>query len=99
MKAAVNGPQALAVDVGVMLRGADAGMAQEFLHRAQVGAAGEQVRRETMPQRVRAHPPAQPQPPHVFLDNHPQHLARNLLTATTDEDPRRLRWPDLTLAQ
>ena len=54
MKLPVDRPQAVAVDVGVLLRRADAGVAEQFLHRAQVGAAGEQVRGEAVPQRVRA---------------------------------------------
>ena len=44
------------VDVGVALRGAEPGVAEQFLDRPQVGAALEQVRRERMPQRVRADP-------------------------------------------
>src|SRR5205807_1350533 len=51
---AVDGLEAVAVHVGVVLRGADAGVAEQLLHRAQVGPAGEQVRGEAVPQRVRA---------------------------------------------
>ena len=42
------------VDVRVALRRAEARVAEQFLNRAQVGAALQQVRRERMPQRVRA---------------------------------------------
>ena len=47
--------EAREIDVGVNLRGADAGVAEHFLHLAQVGAAGQQVRGETVAQSVRAH--------------------------------------------
>jgi len=39
--------------VGIDLRGRDIGMAQQHLHRAQVGAVVDQVRCEGMAQRVR----------------------------------------------
>jgi hypothetical protein len=42
--------QTRVVDVGVDLRGGDAGVAEHFLHLAQVGAAGEQMRCECMAQ-------------------------------------------------
>ena len=54
MKLLVDRLEAVAIDVGVVLRRADVGVAEQFLHRAQVGAAGEQVRGEAVPQRVRA---------------------------------------------
>ena len=46
--------QALFEDVGVDLRRRDVGVAEELLHRAQVGAAIEQVAREGEAQDVRA---------------------------------------------
>jgi hypothetical protein len=39
--------------MGVDLRGGDVGMAEEFLQRAQIGAAGEEVRGEGVAQDVR----------------------------------------------
>ena len=47
--------QVAAVDVRVDLRGADVGMAQEFLDHAEVRAARHQVRGERMAQEVRVH--------------------------------------------
>ena len=51
----VDLPQVLPVDVRVDLRRRNVGVAEHFLHRAEVGAALEQVRRERVPQRVRRH--------------------------------------------
>ena len=60
MRPCVDLPDALARQVRVQLRGGDAGMAQQLLDHAQVRAALEQVRGETMPQRVRRHTRRQP---------------------------------------
>ena len=54
MKLPVDRLEAVAVHVRVVLRRADVGVAEHFLHGAQVGPAGQQVRREAVPQRVRA---------------------------------------------
>ena len=56
MKLAVDRLEPVAVYVRVMLRRADVGVAEHLLHRPQVGAAGQQVRRKAVPQRVRAGP-------------------------------------------
>ena len=45
--------QPLARDVGVDRRGRDVGVAEQHLHRAQVGAVVQQVGREGVAQRVR----------------------------------------------
>lgn len=45
--------QSLAGDVGVNFRGADAGVAEEFLDHAQVGAVLHQMRGEAVSQHVR----------------------------------------------
>src|SRR5579864_1990478 len=50
---AVGADQALGVDFGIDLRRRQRGMTEQFLDRAEVAAAGEQVRGEGMPQRVR----------------------------------------------
>ncbi len=50
----VDGLQAAVFDVGVDLRRADAGVAEEFLQGADFGAAGQHVRREAVTHRVRA---------------------------------------------
>jgi len=47
--------QMLEIQVGVDLGGADVGMAQQFLNRAQIAARLQQVRREGMAQHVRMH--------------------------------------------
>ena len=43
MVGAVDGDQAAGLDVGINLRGADVGVAEQDLDRAQVGSAFEQV--------------------------------------------------------
>src|SRR5450759_91550 len=53
VRGAVDFQQPLAVDAGVDLRGRERGMAAQFLDRAQVAAAAQQVGREGMPQRMR----------------------------------------------
>ena len=55
MKLVVDRLETRRVDVGVNLRGGDAGMAEHFLHLPQVGTATEHVRGEAMPQPVGAH--------------------------------------------
>src|SRR5580692_3310662 len=50
---AISADQAFGVDFGINLRGGQRGVAEQFLDRADVAAAGEQVRGEGMPQRVR----------------------------------------------
>src|ERR1051325_2186462 len=56
------------VDVGVPLRGAQTRVAEQFLNGTQIGAALEQMRRERMPERVRA-------------DSHPLARRRDVLAA------------------
>ena len=48
----MNGLQAVAVHVCVQLGRVNAGVAQKFLHGAQVGAAGQEMRGKAMPQGV-----------------------------------------------
>ena len=55
MEAAMNRLEAIAIDVRVLLRCPNVGVSKQFLHGPQVGAAGEQMRCEAMPQRVRAY--------------------------------------------
>ena len=45
--------QVLGLDLGVALGGRQAGVAEQFLDRAQIAAAAQEMRRETVPQRVR----------------------------------------------
>lgn len=53
MQAIDDGFEALAINMGVNLRGRDALMAEEKLHGTEVGAAFEEVRREGVAERVR----------------------------------------------
>ena len=55
MRPSVDLADPLAGQVRVQLCRGDAGMPEQLLHHAQVGPAFEQVRCETMPQRVRSH--------------------------------------------
>ena len=50
-------PQTLAADVGIDLRRADGGVAEQFLDHAQVGAMLQQVGGEAVPQHVRGDVP------------------------------------------
>lgn len=54
--------------VGVDLRGHEALVAQEFLHAADIGTGIEQVRRETVTQRVRARPPRESRGREMLLE-------------------------------
>src|SRR5579863_9132677 len=56
MRRAINLAQMTAREVGVNLRGRNVAMAEHLLHRAQIGAALEQMRRKAMAQRVWANP-------------------------------------------
>eukprot|EP01035_Chromulina_nebulosa_P041629 gene41629-56341_t len=51
MRVAVHVEQMRRIDLGVNLRRTEAGMAEQFLQRAQIGTAAEQVRREGVAQR------------------------------------------------
>src|SRR5690242_18312269 len=53
MRLLVNGDEALRIDGGVALRRRQAGMAQQLLDGAEVAAARQQMRGETVPERVR----------------------------------------------
>jgi hypothetical protein len=74
--------------VGVLLRGGEAGMSQQFLDGPEIGAPLEKMRRERMTQGMRRQPPAggqeQPRPFNEALD-----IARiQAAAANTDEDRR-----------
>src|SRR5580704_11410450 len=71
MKLPVDAPQVLAIDVGVDLRGRDVRVPQHVLHRTQVGAALEQMRRERMAERVWRHVRRDPRGGHVFPKDFP----------------------------
>src|SRR5713226_4275822 len=77
--------EALPIDVRVDLRGGDVRMSEHGLHRAQVGAALEQVGGEAVPQRVRVHA-AQPRRARVAAEQLPESLARHAAAAGSDEE-------------
>ena len=53
MKLLMHRLQPRRIDMGVNLRGGDAGVAEHFLYLPQIRPAGEHVRGKTMPQRMR----------------------------------------------
>ena len=61
VRVAIDVEQPRGVDLGVDLGRRQAGMAEQFLERAQVRAAGEQMRREAVAQRVRRDAVGQPE--------------------------------------
>ena len=71
MRPSVDLAYPLARQVRVQLCGGDAGMPEQLLHHAQVGPAFQQVRGETMPQRVRSHMAPKSRPLGGALDDAP----------------------------
>ena len=67
----MDGPEPVAVDVRVLLRRADVGVAEQLLHRAQIRATGQLVRGKTVSQHVRADLHLQSRASRVFLHQHP----------------------------
>src|SRR5439155_18735943 len=86
MELGVDRFQATAIDVRVVLRGLNRGVAEEFLHGSQVRAAAEQVRGEAVPQRVRADADLEPGPTAILLHQLPEHDSRDRPPGTTEED-------------
>ena len=74
---------------GVDLRGGDAGVSEHLLHLPQVGAAGQQVRGEAVPQRVRADRGGDAGRGCVFLDQFPDRLPPQPAAAPREEQPGR----------
>lgn len=77
--------QALAADVRVDLGGRDVGMTEHGLHRAEVGAPFEEVRREAMAQFVRVDVLHDPRDGRVSLDVLPERLSGEWPTAHAEE--------------
>src|ERR1700722_7706016 len=75
MKLVMNRLEPFTVNMGVDLGCLDAGVAKQFLYGAQVGAAGKEMGRKTVPKRVRANLDGQAGPFSVFLHQHPQCFA------------------------
>src|SRR3954470_21379917 len=80
--------EAVGREVRVELGRGDVRVAEHLLQRAQVAAAGQQVRGEGVTQRVRAHPVRQPGSGGVALDDLVQALAGQAGAAVVDEQPR-----------
>src|SRR5258708_11469819 len=72
VEVAMHLAETFAFDVGIDLGGADAGMAEEFLDDAQIGAVFEEVSGEAMPQHVRGDISANPGSPGALLDPQPE---------------------------
>src|SRR5207302_9233314 len=70
----------------VDLRGGHAGMSEELLHHPNVGASLEQVRGEGVPERVRAHPLAEPGPANVPPEDPAAALPGQPPTPVIEED-------------
>jgi len=77
----VHGFQAAVIDVGVNLGGADIRMTQQFLQRADLGAAGHHVGGEAVTQCMRADLFTAANAGRVFLDDVPDHDPRELLAS------------------
>ena len=88
MRLEVRVLEAVGRQVGVELRGRDVGVAEHLLQRAQVAAARQQVRRERVAQRVRAHLRGQPGRARVALDDLVEPLARQPGAAVVEEQAR-----------
>src|SRR4051812_36416326 len=90
MRGAIDFQEPLAVDAGIDLRGRERGVTEQFLNRAQVAAAAEQMGGKGMPQRMRRRAVGQAeraaQPFHGELDD----PRAERTAARPDEDrPRR----------
>src|SRR6185369_2779720 len=86
VRALIHCQKPLAVDAGIDLRGRERGVAEQFLDRAQIAAAAEQMGGEGMPQRMRRGAVGQAeraaQPLHGELDD----SWRQWSAARADED-------------
>src|SRR3954451_8324191 len=80
--------QAVAREMRVELSGGDVGVAEHLLDRAEVAAAGEQVRRERVPERVRRHAVGEAGGRRVPADDLVEALAGERLAAEVDEQVR-----------
>src|SRR6267142_1120511 len=74
--ALMDGTQVIPIDMRVELRRGEIGMAEHLLHRAEIGAAFQQVRRECVAERVGRHSLGEPGTPGVGLDDPPRAHAR-----------------------
>ena len=85
VEGAVDFPQARHGDVGIDFGRADAGVAQQFLDDAQVGAVFQQMGGEAVAQHVRREVAAQAGPAGAALDAQPQRRRRKRTAAARQE--------------
>ena len=85
--------QPRAIDMGINLRRRDIGVAEHGLHRAQVGAAFEQMGRERMAQGVRRDSFVDAGGQSVAANQFPEALAAERLAGAVGEDIRSLILP------
>ena len=71
MKLSMDGYQPLLIDVRVNLRRGNICVSENFLDNAQVGAISEQMRRETVPEKMRINIFLQSGAPGMFFHNLP----------------------------
>src|SRR2546429_8049823 len=88
VRAEIGVLEAIGRQLRVDLRRREVGVPEHLLQRAQVAAAGEQVRRERVTQRVRAHLLLQADPSRVTLNDLVETLAREARAAVIDEQAR-----------
>src|SRR6266436_1114572 len=76
MKLPMNSFEPLLIDMRVDLRGRNIGVAEHLLNNPQIGAVPEQMRRETMPEKMRVNVLLQSSPSCVFFHNLPDARCR-----------------------
>src|SRR5262249_38884909 len=87
MKPVMDRLEPVAVDMRVVLGGADVGVAQKFLDRSQICATGQQVGGEAMTEGMRAYFGVQTGAADIFLNDGPNQLASQNAAAAANEDP------------
>ena len=87
MKLTVHLLESRLLDMGVDLSRGDAGVAQQFLDLTQVGAAGEQMGGETVPQGVGTDGVGEPACSRIAFDQFPDRLPAQSLTASRQQQP------------
>ena len=90
MEAIVNRPQPRFEHVRVDLRRRQIGMTEHQLNGAEIGAALEQMRRERMPQYVRAERRGETGPAAVLLEDLPETDAAERTAARVDEKRKKV---------
>jgi len=95
MTAAMRFAEARHIDPRVNLRRRDTFVPEHFLHLAQVGPALKKVRRETVPQRVRADRRRRPDAERVLFDEFPKRFPTHSASAARNERERRFERANL----